>query len=99
VQSALSKVRAKDGEVVWTTAMSKDHLWRSSPTVADGRVWCMNHNGVVVVVDAADGKVLHQVAMAGDDDDLIRASVVIAHGDVLIRTNDSLFCVAQTAGR
>jgi len=99
VQSALSKVRAKDGEVVWTIAMSKDHLWRSSPTVADGRVWCMNHNGVVVVVDAADGKVLHQVAMAGDDDDLIRASVVIAHGDVLIRTNDSLFCVSQTAGR
>ena len=99
VQSALSKVRAKDGEVVWTTPMSKEHLWRSSPTVADGRVWCMNHNGVVAVVNTADGKIVYQVAMAGEDDDLIRASVVVAHGDVLIRTNDTLFCVAADAGK
>ena len=97
VQSALSKVRAKDGEVIWTTKMSKEHLWRSSPTVADGHVWCMNHNGVVAVVSMADGKIVHQVAMAGEDDDLIRASVVVAHGEVLIRTNDTLFCVAQPA--
>ena len=95
VQSALSKVRAKDGEVVWTTPLSKDHLWRASPTVADGRVWCMNHNGVVAVVAMADGKILHQVSMAGEDDDLIRSSVVVAHNSVLIRTNDSLFCVGK----
>lgn len=99
VQSALSKVRAKDGEVVWTTKMSKDHLWRSSPTVADGRVWCMNHNGMVAVVDAANGKLVHQVAMAGEDDDLIRASIVIAHQDVLIRTNTTLFCVSANAAK
>ena len=98
VQSALSKVRAKDGDVIWTTKMSKDHLWRSSPTVADGHVWCMNHNGVVAVVSMADGKIVHQVAMAGEDDDLIRASVVVAHGEVLIRTNDTLFCIAASAG-
>jgi outer membrane protein assembly factor BamB len=97
VQSALSKVRAKDGDVIWTTKMSKDHLWRSSPTVADGHVWCMNHNGVVAVVSMADGKIVHQVAMAGEDDDLIRASVVVAHGEVLIRTNDTLFCIAASA--
>lgn len=99
VQSALSKVRAKDGEIIWTTMMSKDHLWRSSPTVADGRVWCMNHNGVVAVLDAATGKLVHQVAMAGEDDDLIRASIVVAHNSVLVRTNDALFCIAEPAGK
>ncbi|HIE69597.1 MAG TPA: hypothetical protein EYP98_05210, partial [Planctomycetes bacterium] len=99
VRSALSKVRAKDGEVVWTTPMSKEHLWRSSPTVADGRVWCMNHNGVVAVIDAATGKIVHQIAMAGADDDLIRASIVVAHNQLLIRTNDTLFCVAQSADK
>ncbi|MFT6079906.1 MAG: outer membrane protein assembly factor BamB [Planctomycetota bacterium] len=99
VQSALSKVRAKDGEVIWTTKMSKEHLWRSSPTVADGHVWCMNHNGVVAVVSMVDGKIVHQVAMAGEDDDLIRASVVVAHDDVLIRTNDTLFCVSANVGK
>jgi outer membrane protein assembly factor BamB len=95
VQSALSKVRAKDGAVIWTTKMSKEHLWRSSPTVADGHVWCMNHNGVVAVVSMADGKIVHQVAMASEDDDLIRASVVVAHNELLIRTNDTLFCVSS----
>jgi len=99
VRSALSKVRAKDGEVVWTTPMSKEHLWRSSPTVADGRVWCMNHNGVVAVIDASTGEIVHQIAMAGADDDLIRASIVVAHNQLLIRTNDTLFCVAQSADK
>ncbi len=78
--------------------MSKAHLWRSSPPVADGQVWCMNHHGVVDVVSMADGKIVHQVAMADEDDDLVRASVVVAHGEVLIRTNDTLFCIAASAG-
>jgi outer membrane protein assembly factor BamB len=99
VRSALSKVRARDGEVIWTTPLSKEHLWRSSPTVADGRVWCMNHNGVVAVVDAASGEVVHEVAMAGPDDDLIRASVVVANNQLLIRTNDALFCIGARGSK
>ena len=95
VQSALSKVRARDGEVIWSTALPKEHLWRASPTVADGHVWCMNHNGQVVVVAMDDGEVVHQVAMAGEDDDQIRASIVVAHGQLLIRTNDTLFCLSK----
>jgi outer membrane protein assembly factor BamB len=95
VRSALSKVRAKDGAVVWTTPMDKGALWRSSPTVAGGRVWCMNHGGVVAVVDVDDGKILHQVAMAGEGEDLIRASLVVAHGHLFVRTNQSLFCIGK----
>lgn len=95
VRSAISRVRAKDGEVLWSTAMPKDHLWRASPTVADGRVWCIDHNGLVIVLDAASGEIAHQVAMGTEDDDHIRSSVVVAGGDVLIRTNDKLFCVGR----
>ncbi|MFN3242650.1 MAG: PQQ-binding-like beta-propeller repeat protein [Planctomycetota bacterium] len=95
VRSAISRVRATDGEVLWTTPMPKDHLWRASPTVADGRVWCIDHNGLVIVLDAESGKVTHQVAMGSDDDDHIRSSIVVAHGDVLIRTNEKLFCVGR----
>ncbi|MEM7200909.1 MAG: PQQ-binding-like beta-propeller repeat protein [Planctomycetota bacterium] len=93
VHHALSKVTAGDGTVAWTTELSGDALWRASPTVADGKVWCINHHGEVVVVAAADGSILHQAAMAGPDDDQIRSSIVIAHGDVYIRTNDALFCI------
>ena len=95
VRSAISRVRAKDGEVLWSTAMPKDHLWRASPTVADGRVWCIDHNGLVIVLDAASGEIAHQVAMGTEDDDHIRSSIVVAHGDVLIRTNEKLFCVGR----
>lgn len=95
VRSAISKVRATDGEVAWTTALPKDHLWRASPTVADGRIWCIDHNGLVIVLDAATGKIAHQVAMGTEDDGHIRASIVVAHGDVLIRTNERLFCVGR----
>ena len=59
----------------------------------------VNHNGVVAVVDASTGKIVHQIAMAGADDDLIRASIVVAHNQLLIRTNDTLFCVAQSADK
>lgn len=92
---ALSKVRAKDGEVVWSTNLAKDYLWRASPTVADGHVFCINHNGLVAIVSAATGDIVHQTPMGGEDDDNIRASVVVAHGDLLIRTNDTLFCLGK----
>jgi outer membrane protein assembly factor BamB len=95
VHHALSKVDAHSGELRWTTPLSREKLWRGSPTVADGKVWCMDHGGLVVVVDAADGDILHQVAMAGDDDDMIRSSIAVAHDALFIRTNDRLYCLAK----
>ena len=95
VRNALTKVNASSGEVVWATELSPDYKWRASPTVADGKVYCMNHNGQVAVVSADSGKVLHMAQMGNEEDDHIRASVVVAHGTLLIRTNDKLFCVGQ----
>ncbi len=95
VRNALSKVRAKDGEVVWKTDMLADYLWRASPTVADGRVFCMNHNGEVAVLDQKDGKILHEVRMSTEDDDHNRSSIVAAHGALFVRTNTSLFCIGK----
>lgn len=95
LHAALSKVDAKDGKVVWTLAMPGEHLWRASPTVADGKVWCMNHNGEVVVVDAAKGEIVHRAKMGNEDDDQTCSSVVVAHGALFIRTNSKLFCVGK----
>jgi len=95
VREALSRVHPKSGEVEWTVSMPGRHRWRASPTGADGRLWCMNHHGDVVVIDPEDGKVLHQAAMGGEDDDQIRSTVAIAHGALFLRTNEKLFCVAK----
>jgi len=96
VRSALSKVRAKDGKVIWSIEMPREFLWRASPTVADGTVYCMNHNGEVVVVDAEKGKIVHRALMGDDlDDDRIRSAIVVAHNNLFIRTNSRLFCIAK----
>ena len=93
VHSALSKVDPTSGTVEWTVAMPGKALWRASPTGADGRIWCLNHSGLVAVIDANDGKVLAQVQLGEEDDDLIRSSIAVAHNDLFIRTNSSLFCI------
>lgn len=93
VRSALSKVEAETGEIVWTTPLPREFLWRASPTVADGKVYLMNHGGEVFVVAAEDGGILHRAAMGEEDDDRTRSSIVVAHGCLFIRTNHKLFCV------
>lgn len=95
VRNALSKVKPEDGKVVWTTPLSRDYLWRASPTVADGKVYCMNHNGEIAVVDAKSGKILHNAFMGDEGEDLVRSSVVAAHGTLFIRTNKKLFAVGE----
>lgn len=98
VQNALTKVNMVDGAVAWTTPLSRDYLWRASPTVADGKVWFMNHNGQVCIVDAESGEVLNTIDMGEEDDDKTRSSIVVAEGEVFIRTNHKLFCVSAMGG-
>ncbi|MEE2886143.1 MAG: PQQ-binding-like beta-propeller repeat protein [Planctomycetota bacterium] len=94
-RGSISKVNPKTGAVLWTTSLSRDFRWRASPTVADGKVFLMNHNGEVVIIDAAGGKALHHAFMGDEDDDQVRSSVVVAHQNLFIRTNASLFCISQ----
>ena len=77
----------------WTLAATTSGA--PPPTVADGKVYCMNHNGEVAVVDADNGKALHHAFMGTEDDDQIRASVVVAHNQLFVRTNSSLYCIGK----
>ncbi|MAG57964.1 MAG: hypothetical protein CMJ83_16895 [Planctomycetes bacterium] len=95
VQYALSKVNAKTGKVVWSTEVPRDYLWRASPTINDGKVYCINHTGLVIVVDAKSGKIVHKTFMGEVDDDQIRSSVVVAHRALFIRTWDTLYCIGK----
>ena len=91
----LSRVAASDGQVQWTIDMPGKALWRASPTGADGKIYCMNHAGLVVVVDPADGKLLHEVEMGEPDDDHTRSTIAVAQDRLYIRTNSRLFCVGN----
>ena len=95
VRGALSRVDAKTGEVEWTTAMPGRSPWRASPTGADGKVWCLSHEGRVVVVDATGGGILHEAVLGEEDADHIRATVVVAHERIFVRTNAALYCFGR----
>ncbi|MDA1272601.1 MAG: PQQ-binding-like beta-propeller repeat protein [Verrucomicrobia bacterium] len=95
VRGSLSRVEPKTGKIEWTTEMPGRKKYEASPTGADGKVYCMNFGGDVVVVNAGDGKIVHQTAMGEPGDDFTRSSIAVSHGQLFIRTNSKLFCVAK----
>ena len=95
VRESLSRVDPATGEVEWTLRMPGKAPWRASPTGADGKIWCMNHAGDVVIVDAEKGAIVNTIPMGEEDDDQTRSTVVVAHGDLFIRTNSKLYCVGR----
>ena len=69
------------------------YKWRGSPTAADNKIYFMNHNGEVVVMDPESGKILHKTSMGEQYDDNTRSSIAIADNQLFIRTNEKLYCV------
>ena len=92
---SLSRVHPATGAVEWTTELPGKARWRGSPTVADGKVWCVNHAGLVVVVDAESGAILARNDLGGEEDDQVRSSVAAAHGSLFLRARRTLYCFAS----
>ncbi len=96
VRKSLSRVEPQTGKVKWTVRTPGDAKYEASPLAADGRIYLINFLGTVAVIDATDGKLLHEVSMeTPTDDDPVRSSIAAAHGRLLIRTSSKLFCIAK----
>jgi outer membrane protein assembly factor BamB len=98
-RKALSCV-APDGTVKWTGELGSKAKLEASPTVVDGKVYCVNFWGEVFVVKASPEKYeLLSVNNMGDgskpggNDYSVRAAVVPANGHLYIRTQSKLWCV------
>ena len=89
----LVKINPHDGSVVWDLSLPGKYKWRSSPTAGNGKIYLMNHNAMVLVVSAKDGKVLHSVKMGEEYDDQTRSSIALSEGQVFIRTHKKLYCI------
>ena len=94
VRKNLSRVNPSDGKVKWSVELPGRRKFESSPTGADGRIYLMNFGGEVAVIDAAKGEILGTVAMGEEGDDMTRSAIAVAHGQLFIRTNHKLYCVA-----
>ena len=94
VRKHLSRVDPATGKEKWTIELPGFRKFEASPTGADGKIYLMNFGGDVLVVDAAKGGILSTISMGDAGDDMTRSSVAISHGELFIRTNHKLYCIA-----
>jgi len=96
VARGLSRVEPGSGKVKWTIATPGRARYEASPTAADGKIYIVNFDGDVSVIDAADGKILNTISM--DDPargEVVRSSIAVAGGQLFIRTTRQLYCVGK----
>jgi outer membrane protein assembly factor BamB len=89
----LSKIEPHDGSLIWKVDLPGKYKWRASPSAADGKIYLMNHNAEVLVIDATKGEILHSVKMGDSYDDQTRSSIALSNGQIFIRTNKKLYCI------
>ncbi|NLH73966.1 MAG: PQQ-binding-like beta-propeller repeat protein [Verrucomicrobia bacterium] len=94
LRGMLSRVDPKTGKPKWTVSLPGRAKYEASPTGAGGRIYTVNFRGDVAVLDANTGETLANVPMGDGDEDRIRSSVAIAHGQLFVRTNKRLYAVA-----
>lgn len=94
VRRSLSCVDPKTGAVTWTVEVPGTSMCWASPTGADGKIYLMNLDATVYVMDAATGKLLAENPMDPEASE-IRSSISVAHGNLFIRTNTRLYCIGK----
>ncbi|NUQ65479.1 MAG: PQQ-binding-like beta-propeller repeat protein [Pirellulales bacterium] len=96
IQRTLSRIEARGGTVKWQLSTPGRGKYEASPLAADGKVYLVDFFGEVAVVDAKSGQLIHKAAMDDPaDDEVVRASVVAAHGQLLVRTTRRLYCIGK----
>jgi len=83
----------RTGEKKWQGNLGLREVFRASPTGADGKIFCVNESGTVVVLSAGDEfKVLSTIPMGESP---VRSSVAISDGQLFIRTGKNLYCIGK----
>lgn len=92
----LSRVEPATGKVKWSVTTPARQKYEASPLVGDGKVYIINFDGEVAIVDAANGTVLKEVKMEGKEiDGYVRSSLIAAHGQLYVRTTNKLYCIGK----
>lgn len=92
----LSRVEPGTGKIKWTISTPGKSKYEASPTAADGKIYLINHGGEAAVIDAATGKILHEVTMDQPTNrEVVRATIAAAHGQLFIRTTRKLYCIGD----
>lgn len=91
-------VNPADGKVIWSGDLGGKSVFQCSPTAADGKIYMMNFDGELSVVQAGGTEFnrLHTANFKDEGDATrLRSSVAISQGNLYIRTGTKLFCVGK----
>jgi outer membrane protein assembly factor BamB len=93
----ISCLRPTTGELAFERERIPDGKhFTASPWAYDGKIFCLNEDGVTFVLRAGNKfELLHTNQLA--DDDMCMATPAIVGDRLLIRTEKSVFCVRQAA--
>ena len=92
----LNCIEPKSGKVIWSERLNAKVKLEASPTGADGKIYVISHLGEVFVVKAGDKfELISESNMGEAQSTYIRAPIVAAQGNLLIRANDKLYCVGK----
>ncbi len=92
----MSCLEPTTGKVKWAgTLDSPDDRagFSSSPAAADGKIYCMNERGNIVILASQEFKVLCRVNV--NENGFTASSPVIAEGHVFFRTPNRLICIGK----
>jgi outer membrane protein assembly factor BamB len=94
-RGAVSCLDAKTGRIFYDhQVLPKGLAFTSSPWAANGKVFCLNEDGVCFVLRAGDKyELLYTNKLA--DDDMCMATPALAGDRLLIRTSTRLYCIRQ----
>ena len=68
--------------------------WRASLTAGDGKLYCINETGEVVVLKAG-GEKFEIIFETKIEEAPIQSSIAIANGHLFIRTAENLYCIVK----
>ncbi len=82
------------GSKFWQGEIGGGGPWRASLTAGDGKLYCVNEAGDMVVLKAGgdEFEIIHKTKF---DESPIHASIAIADGHLYIRTAKNLYCIGK----
>jgi len=80
----------RTGRTIWEGSLGGTSPFQASPTGADGKVYCINMRGEVVVLSAGEKfEILHRVKLGGYG---CCSTIAVAGGQLFVRTDKRLYC-------
>ena len=84
----------KTGKVKWKGKLGGSYPWRASLTAADGKIYCINENGLTVVIDA-EADTYKEISRVDLGDKKTLGSIAIAGNALFIRTGTKLYRIQK----